>query len=117
MDDDCTCEFDYPEPDGEPSWHYTRACRMCGTTWGALHCEHDGYQNPCPDCGWIDPGKQAASKAIRGINVGRDLGMHNELFMASPDGKAEQERIQQILNQLPDASGEFTGYFQRGDEP
>lgn len=59
MDDgsgECACELDWPEPDGGESWHYTRTCSICGHTWGALHCPHDGAQNPCPSCGWIDPG-------------------------------------------------------------
>lgn len=64
MDDDCACEFDYPEPDGEPSWHYTRTCRMCGLTWGTLHCEHDGIQNPCPDCGWRSPGTKMTIESL-----------------------------------------------------
>lgn len=53
--DDC-CEFNYPEPDGEDSWHYTRTCTHCGQTWGALHCMHDGAQNPCPHCGHVPAG-------------------------------------------------------------
>lgn len=57
-EDDCACEFDYDEGDGEETWHFTRTCRACGFVWGALHCPHDGVQNPCPDCGWRDPGTQ-----------------------------------------------------------
>lgn len=52
---DCECELDFPEPDGEESWHFTRTCRLCGSVWGALHCEHDGAQNPSPCCRWLDP--------------------------------------------------------------
>jgi hypothetical protein len=59
---DC-CEFNWPEPDGEDSWHYTRTCTHCGTTWGALHCTHDGAQNPCPHCGHI-PGSTFTPEAI-----------------------------------------------------
>ena len=32
-------------------WHYKRTCEYCGYVWGGLHCPHDGYQNPCPNCG------------------------------------------------------------------
>jgi hypothetical protein len=63
-DDPCGCEFDYAEPDGEPSWHFARTCALCGTTWGALHCAHDGAQNPCPSCGWIEPGKQTPGQIL-----------------------------------------------------
>lgn len=55
---ECACELDFPEPDGEESWHYARTCPGCGTEWGALHCPHDGAQNPCPGCGRLGPGKQ-----------------------------------------------------------
>lgn len=49
----CTCEFhpDYNEADGYPSWHFKRTCLHCGFVWAGLHCRHDGYQNPCPQCG------------------------------------------------------------------
>lgn len=48
----CECEFDprYAD-DGEESWHFHRICLHCGYTWAALHCPHDGYQNPCMGCG------------------------------------------------------------------
>lgn len=64
MLDDCECEFDYVEPDGEESWHYRRTCRLCGDEWGALHCEHDGAQNPSPCCGWIDSGKRTPAQIL-----------------------------------------------------
>lgn len=35
---------------GESSTHYQRTCMYCGATWLGLHCVHDGYQNPCPNC-------------------------------------------------------------------
>jgi len=31
--------------------HYNRTCTGCGHNWWGLHCPHDGYQNPCPNCG------------------------------------------------------------------
>lgn len=34
----------------EDSWHHLRECQACGKWWWGLHCPHDGYQNPCPDC-------------------------------------------------------------------
>lgn len=40
----------YDEVD-EPPWHFLRTCPMCGYQWGGLHCPHDGFQNPCPNCG------------------------------------------------------------------
>jgi hypothetical protein len=50
----CDCEFEpYPEGDedfGEESTHYHRTCLFCGAVWWGLHCPHDLYQNPCPDC-------------------------------------------------------------------
>lgn len=48
---DCDCEFDYPEPDGEESWHFTRVCSLCRRTWGALDCAHDDPGWVCRDCG------------------------------------------------------------------
>lgn len=30
--------------------HYHRTCLNCGMNWWGLHCPHDGYQNPCPQC-------------------------------------------------------------------
>lgn len=50
----CNCEFtEYDKDDfeyGEESWHYLRTCLYCKKEWYALHCEHDGIQNPCPKC-------------------------------------------------------------------
>lgn len=61
---DCDCEFDYSEPDGEESWHYSKTCKVCGCTWGALHCDHDRVQNRCPECRWIDEGKQTPAEIL-----------------------------------------------------
>jgi hypothetical protein len=30
--------------------HFHRTCQNCGKNWWGLHCPHDGYQNPCPEC-------------------------------------------------------------------
>ncbi len=62
--EDCDCTFDFDEGDGEESWHYARTCGMCGCTWGALHCSHDDIQNPCPECGWIAPGKRTLMQRL-----------------------------------------------------
>ena len=48
--DVCTCEFDQYDDSDEESWHYKRTCAYCGNEWYGLHCKHDGYQNPCPQC-------------------------------------------------------------------
>ena len=50
---ECDCEFegDSDDPDDEAHWHFLRTCKHCGGTWYALHCKHDGYQNPCAVCG------------------------------------------------------------------
>ena len=48
---DCTCEFDPYEDCDEESWHFLRTCAECGHQWYGLHCPHDLYQNPCPNCG------------------------------------------------------------------
>lgn len=32
--------------------HFHRTCQNCGKNWWGLHCPHDGYQNPCPECGY-----------------------------------------------------------------
>lgn len=34
----------------DASTHYERVCTNCGQVWWGLHCPHDGYQNPCPNC-------------------------------------------------------------------
>lgn len=52
----CECKFTpydemYPDPD-DPPWHYKRRCQWCKSVWFALHCPHDGKQNPCPKCGY-----------------------------------------------------------------
>lgn len=49
----CTCEFDQDRNDSKRSWHFRRTCLHCGGEWMALHCPHDGYQNPCPICGRV----------------------------------------------------------------
>ena len=64
IDNYCECDFDWPEPDGEKSWHYRRTCPICDQTWGAMHCEHDGVQNGCPRCGWRDPGKRTPPQIL-----------------------------------------------------
>jgi len=48
----CNCEFT-PDPDDpeEESRHFLRTCLSCHKEWWALHCPHDGYQNPCHSCG------------------------------------------------------------------
>jgi len=48
--DECNCKFNSKEDDGGESWHYVRKCEFCGYSWHGLHCPHDGYQNPCPEC-------------------------------------------------------------------
>ena len=47
----CDCEFTPYKSSDEESWHYLRYCGFCGHEWYGLHCPHDGYQNPCPNCG------------------------------------------------------------------
>lgn len=48
----CDCEFNpYDDDSGEESFHYLRTCEHCGHKWYGLHCPHDRYQNPCPNCG------------------------------------------------------------------
>lgn len=66
--DDCDCEFssEYAEDDGT-SWHFARTCGACGFKWGSLHCEHDGVQNPCPECGWIGPGRKTPLQLLFGL--------------------------------------------------
>lgn len=34
----------------EDYYHHQLVCQFCGETWWGLHCPHDGYQNPCPNC-------------------------------------------------------------------
>jgi hypothetical protein len=46
----CDCEFDTDPGDPEDDWHFHRTCPNCGEKWWALHCPHDGAQNPCPHC-------------------------------------------------------------------
>ncbi len=65
--DDCDCEFSEEYADDESSFHFARACGACGFKWGSLHCEHDGVQNPCPECGWIDPGKKTPVQLLFGL--------------------------------------------------
>ena len=36
--------------DPDEFWLYWRTCLHCGVRWPGLHCPHDGYQNPCPNC-------------------------------------------------------------------
>ncbi len=49
----CECEFTpYNDDDeSESSTHYFRRCQFCQHAWYGLHCPHDGYQNPCENCG------------------------------------------------------------------
>lgn len=54
----CNCEFTVDPDDIEDDWHFDRVCKHCGRQWRGLHCPHDGYQNPCPECG-IKPEREA----------------------------------------------------------
>jgi hypothetical protein len=47
----CGCKFATDEEGESDPWHFERKCEHCGGTWWGLHCPHDSYQNPCPDCG------------------------------------------------------------------
>lgn len=51
---ECACEFthDPAEPD-EESFNYLRRFPLCKGVWWGLHCPHDGFQNPCPNCGTV----------------------------------------------------------------
>jgi hypothetical protein len=71
--DDCDCEFDYPDDEGGLRWQYLRTCQLCGQEWGALHCPHDGVQNPCPTCGWIAPGARTPLQFL-GFEMPPDAG-------------------------------------------
>lgn len=51
--EDCDCPFDY---------EYT--CPACGHTRITNHCPHDAVQNPCPRCGWLDPGQVSPLQAL-----------------------------------------------------
>lgn len=44
-------ENDPEENTPETAWHYLKTCLHCGYQWKGLHCIHDGYQNPCGNCG------------------------------------------------------------------
>lgn len=63
MDDDCDCEPDAGDEGYEPT-HFTRTCAACGFQWEALHCPHDGVQNPCPGCGWVAPGARTPLQVL-----------------------------------------------------
>jgi len=41
---------------------------------------------------------------------GADIVMANEMFMASPDGQLEAERIQRLIDDLPDVQGTISGF-------
>jgi hypothetical protein len=65
--DECRCEFDpYDDDPDEESWHYRRTCGGCGYVWWGLHCPHDGVQNPCPSCGWRQPGTRTPMEVWTG---------------------------------------------------
>lgn len=78
-------------------------------SWAAQHGETTGHQ---VDTEIRILGESGVVTAIQ-LNVS-DLCMHNELFMASPDGAAERERQRKLFDQLPDVSIEFNGYFTDG---
>jgi hypothetical protein len=40
-----------------------------------------------------------------------DIQMAMEMFDASPDGAAERERVQALIDSLPDVSGTFSGHW------
>ena len=54
----CTCDYDPYEDSDEESWHFKRTCEACGHVWYGLHCIHDGYQNPCSNCGTVPTPEQ-----------------------------------------------------------
>lgn len=34
----------------EDYYRFRRTWTFCGKNWWAVHCPHDGIQNPCPSC-------------------------------------------------------------------
>jgi predicted RNA-binding Zn-ribbon protein involved in translation (DUF1610 family) len=64
---ECACEFDFPEPDGDESWHFGRTCASCGYHWGSLHCLCDGVQNPCPQCGHVFESRITSAQLLNAI--------------------------------------------------
>jgi hypothetical protein len=49
----CRCEPDLDET------RFARRCDYCGTTYADARCEHDAYQQPCPECA-VSPVAQLA---------------------------------------------------------
>lgn len=49
--EDCCSPDAEPDEPREAPTHYLRTCEHCGTKWEGFHCPHDGFQNPCPECG------------------------------------------------------------------
>lgn len=39
------------DDDSQELTHYMRTCAFCNMRWESLRCPHNGYQNPCPNCG------------------------------------------------------------------
>ncbi|MBP9839984.1 MAG: hypothetical protein KBC44_03360 [Candidatus Pacebacteria bacterium] len=76
----------------DASTHYERVCTNCGQVWWGLHCPHDGYQNPCPNCDKKPTSVQELEhNTVCGCNGTLDL------------DEAEQS-IQQLINEcLPPA--------------
>lgn len=62
--EDCDCEPDWDEPDGSKPIMHRRTCGMCDFVWASSHCPHDGAQNPCRRCGWIEPGKRTPMQVL-----------------------------------------------------
>lgn len=86
--DVCECEFDpsFADEDGGESWHYKRSCTRCGMTWAALHCPHDGIQNPCPHCGVLPMTLQQVEMARHALGLdGRHLTPYRNRYVLGPE--------------------------------
>ncbi len=77
--------------------------------WMSIHTEGTGHA--------VDAEVRVLTESgvIKPVNIGEDLVMHNEMFMASPDGQTERERIARVLDEHgTPGTIEFNGYFTDG---
>lgn len=80
----------------EDFYHHQLVCQFCGETWWGLHCPHDGYQNPCPNCD-VPPTPlkgNCTCELVMPVKTAQDI-INNEKIEAVKDALTKSEEAKQ----------------------